>query len=292
MRGSSYSTSTLVIATTAAVGAVLALLLVGPPTTRRKKITRKIKPAPLTPQQGPASTNSPSGSTASLSPIPPPQLLSASWSFVDQSTTQLHSFAALFRARDHAEKLYSVLAEPETYYPATRQSEFGVEVLERTSGFVRFIRYKRSRTSRGARVVVDRRTGEEENAASDKKNVTGSSAAEESMDSDSTPSWFIVDTLTVFNTTITVRHTVQVVEEEPAPPAAEVTEASSGAVVVPNADSPIEHSIVLQVEVTANGPLGTAWVLERKYAERMEAALTALEHTWNGKDVSGGLGRI
>ncbi|KAI8915358.1 hypothetical protein DFJ77DRAFT_440213 [Powellomyces hirtus] len=240
--------SSLLIAATAAVGATLALLLVGPPTTHRKKLVRKIQP--------PAEPASPQ--------MPAPQL-SASWSFVDQSNTQLQTFATLFRARDHAESIYSALSDPESYYPTTRQSEFGVEILDRESGLIRFIRYRRSRSSQGDRVVVERRLGEDHSGG----------------DFDSTGSWFIDDTFCVFNTTVTIRHTLRVVEEEQ-PKEDESAIAAVGVAVNP--------STSLEIEVCTRGPAGTAFMLAHKYAERMETALSAIENTWSGKDMSNELG--
>ncbi|KAJ3155613.1 hypothetical protein HDU89_006581 [Geranomyces variabilis] len=253
--------SSLIIAATAAVGAALAVLLIGPPTSHSKKLRVKILPPP--PDSSASSASS--GSNSSPAAAGAPQL-SASWSFVDQSTAQLHSYATLYRARDHAEALYTALADPDTYYPTTRQPEFGVEVLDRESGLTRFIRYRRSRASRGARVVVERRVGEDHSGTD--------------FESDSTGSWFIQDTFCIFNTTVTIRHSLRVVEDQlqlqSKPDSESETVATApGAAVHPET--------ILEIEITTKGPIGTAFVLAHKYVERMETALAAIEEKWSGK---------
>ncbi|KAJ3163644.1 hypothetical protein HDU86_000231 [Geranomyces michiganensis] len=256
----SVNNSSLIIAATAAVGAALAVLLIGPPTSYSKKLRVKILPPPA--DSSASSSSSGSNSSPHGAAAGAPQL-SASWSFVDQSTTQLHSYATLYRARDHAEALYTALADPATYYTTTRQPEFGVEVLDRESGLTRFIRYRRSRASRGARVVVERRVGEDHSGTD--------------FESDSTGSWFIRDTFCIFNTTVTIRHSLRVVEEQ-----LQLQSKESDAVATAPGEA-VHPETILEIEITTKGPIGTAFVLAHKYVERMETALAAIEEKWSGK---------
>ncbi|KAJ3022460.1 hypothetical protein HKX48_006138 [Thoreauomyces humboldtii] len=253
--GFQMNTQSMAITAAATFSALALLLVVGPPTTHKKKLTRKIAP--------PSEANS---------PIPAPQL-SASWSFVDQSIPPA-TIATLFRSRDHAESLYNALADPETYYSATRQPEFGVEILDKESGLIRFIRYRRSRRSGGARVVVERRIGEE-----------GRSYGGVGFESDSAGVWFVEDSFCVFNTTVTIRHTLRVAEEEaPATSTSRadaLTPADAEVTLVADAAVP---STTLEIEIVTRGPVGTAFVLAHKYTERMESALNAVQAQWDGKD--------
>ncbi|TPX66685.1 hypothetical protein SpCBS45565_g04275 [Spizellomyces sp. 'palustris'] len=220
--------SSIAITATAAGVATVALLVLGPleqshtfPVTKRKLET---PPPP---------------------PVEPVAPLSASWSFVDQSTSALLEAANKVRAQDHAERVFAELVDPETYYEATRQPEFGVEVISRGSGNTRFIRKRRSRQSQGQRVVVVRKFGEDEQPGRNK-------------------SYFIKDEFKVFNTTVIVKHVLSVEDatEEGANPA-----------------------VVLEVEVETRGPLASAWVIGRRYAERLAGLGGAVEGRWGGKDV-------
>ncbi|KAI9105861.1 hypothetical protein DFS34DRAFT_601202 [Phlyctochytrium arcticum] len=158
--------------TAAAAGfATVALLVLGPLSQDRTvKVTKRKLETPPSPSLGSAAP------------------LSASWSFVDQSTSALVEAANTFRAREHAERIFTELVDPETYYEVTRQPEFGVEVIGRSSGHTRFIRKRRSRQSRGQRITISRTFGEDENGPNQSK------------------SYFIVDEFKVFNTQVRIRH--------------------------------------------------------------------------------------
>ncbi|KAJ3179225.1 hypothetical protein HDU85_004914 [Gaertneriomyces sp. JEL0708] len=182
---------------------------------------------------------------------PPPQIepvapLSASWSFVDQSTSvHLQEAATRIRAIDHAEKIFGELLDPEAYYVNIRQTEFGVEVLDCSSGITRYIRKRKARQAQGPRVGVTRRFGEKDEAGRGKV-------------------YSIEDTLGIFNTTVVVKHRIWVEHHD-----------AEG----------MEPTVVCEVNVATRGPVMTAWLIGRHYADRLKDVGNVLESKWSGKEV-------